>query len=129
MMSSSLLLSHGAPTLLRTDALTEIPLQTVDCWAIDRRTRQERSRSTRRCLRDILVDGSKDDLVPRREVIKRPIPLGPSGFDDKCYGRGGVPAIPDMLSASVNQMLPGDFAHSLASKGARLDRSGSGRHF
>jgi hypothetical protein len=73
-MSSSLLLSHGAPTLRLTDALTEIPLQTVDCWAIDRRTRQQRSRSTRRCLRDILVDGSKDDLVLRREVIKKPIP-------------------------------------------------------
>jgi hypothetical protein len=67
----------------------------------------------------MLVDGSKDDLVLCREVIKdrslRATAVSViSAADEAAY------AIPDMLNASIGQMLSGDFARLLASDGARL---------
>src|SRR5258708_9101690 len=85
------------------DTLTKIALQTVDRGPICRRAWQQILLAARRGLRDILVDGSNDDLVLRREVIKHR-PLRRSGrLSNPCYGGRALPAVPTVANAPIHQ--------------------------
>jgi hypothetical protein len=77
------------------------------CGAFVSRDRREVDVGVVDPVEDVSEDGRREGEADLHQLR---VGVGPSGFGDTCYRRSGVPAIPDMLNASVDQTLSGDFA-------------------